>query len=45
MRLINKKVETRRMNRRVDVFNGGFVSVLAYLLFFLLFANVVLYMM
>ena len=45
MRLINKKMETRKMNRKFDRFNGGFVSVLAYLLFFLLFANVVLYMM
>jgi len=43
MRLINKKLETRKMNRRVDVFNAGFVSVLLYLLFFLVLGNVLIY--
>ena len=45
MRLINRKMQTRLMNRKVDYFNGGFVSLLGYLLFFLVFGNILMYIM
>lgn len=45
MRLYNKRHETRLMNRKVDYFNGGFVSLLGYLLFFLVFGNILMYVM
>lgn len=45
MRLINRRMQTRKMNRRCDVFNAGFVSVLMYLFFFLVLGNVIIYVM
>lgn len=45
MRLHNKQQDTILINNRFDKFNGGVISILCYLSFFLVFADILLYIL